>query len=69
MILDQPRKYRSYEIYGVPGNFSRAPDGIQVSIRAALMPFIRRLSLTRTAWGLWSLYGLQQILLPRKPHC
>ena len=34
MILDQPRKYGSYEIDGVPGNFSAAPDGIKVSTRA-----------------------------------
>ena len=34
MILDLPRKYGSYEIRGVPGNFSPAPDGIKVSTRA-----------------------------------
>jgi len=31
MILHRVRKYRSCEIVGVPGNFSAAPDGIQVS--------------------------------------
>jgi len=31
MILDWPRKYGSYEIVGVPGNFLAAPDGIKVS--------------------------------------
>ena len=40
MILDQQTTDRSYGIiYGVPVNFSRAPDGIQVSIHAFLMVF------------------------------
>ena len=34
MILDRQRKYGSYEIDGVPSNFSDAPDGIKVSIHA-----------------------------------
>jgi len=34
MILDQPRKYGSYKIDGVPGNFCAAPDGIKVSTHA-----------------------------------
>jgi len=34
MILNRPRKYGSYEIRGVLGNFSAAPDGIKVSIHA-----------------------------------
>ena len=38
MILDQQTTDRSYGIiYGVRGNFSRTPDGIQVSIHAFLM--------------------------------
>ena len=32
MILYRPRKYGSYKINGVPGNFSAAPNGIKVSI-------------------------------------
>ena len=31
MILDWSRKYHSYEIFGEPGNFSTAPNGIKVS--------------------------------------
>ena len=34
MILNRPRKNCSYEINGVPGNFSAAPDGIKVSTYA-----------------------------------
>ena len=34
MILDQQRKYGSYEVGGVRGNFSAAPDGIKVGIHA-----------------------------------
>ncbi|KIM64323.1 hypothetical protein SCLCIDRAFT_1213422 [Scleroderma citrinum Foug A] len=37
MILDQPRKYGSYEIDGVPGNFSAAPDGIKLGDYGHLM--------------------------------
>jgi len=32
MMFDWPRKYDSYQIAGVPSNFSVAPDGIKVSI-------------------------------------
>ena len=39
MILDQPRKYGSYAIDGVPGNFSAAPDGIKVSTHTFHMVF------------------------------
>jgi len=35
MLLDLSRKYGSYEIDGVPGNFSVAPDGIKVSTHYA----------------------------------
>ena len=31
MILDQQRTYRSYKINRVPGHFSAAPDGVEVS--------------------------------------
>ena len=65
MILDRQRKYRSYEIDGVPSNFSDAPDGTKVSPHAFHTVF----SLTGLAGGLWSLYGLQGILLRRKPLC
>ena len=34
MMLDRQRTWRRYEIGGVPGNFSAAPNGIKVSIRA-----------------------------------
>ena len=34
MILDRPRKYNSFKIDGVPGNFWAAPDGIKVSTHA-----------------------------------
>ena len=34
MILDQQGKYGNYEVDGVRGNFSAAPDGIKVSIHA-----------------------------------
>ena len=34
MILDQPRKYHSYETNGIPTNFLTAPDGIKVSTHA-----------------------------------
>ena len=34
MILDQQRECNWYEIDGVPGNFSSAPDGIKVSTHA-----------------------------------
>ena len=30
MLLDPPRKYGSYKIEGVPGNFSSTPGGIKV---------------------------------------
>jgi len=34
MILDRRAKCGSYEIFGVPGNFSPAPAGIEVSNHA-----------------------------------
>ena len=34
MVLDQPRKYRGYEVDGVCGSFLAAPDGIKVSTHA-----------------------------------
>ena len=34
MIYDRQRKYYTYEIDGVPSNFSDAPDGIKVSTDA-----------------------------------
>ena len=34
MILDRQRKYRSYEIDGMPSNFSDAPNGTKVSTHA-----------------------------------
>ena len=63
MMLDRPRKFRNFEIDRVPGNFWATPDGIKVSTST----FHAVLCLTRTAEGLWSLYGARGILLRKKP--
>ena len=65
MVLDGLGKYGGYKVDGVSGNFWVAPDGIKASTPAFHTVF----SLTRTAGGLWSLCGLQRILLRRKPLC